>query len=78
MGFERSGRFVKFSPLNGVSFRSKRSGSGQCGENSSSISDEHDFGPEAKLMFEVIKITGERFGLGTPVGFLTGSVSIQF
>ena len=37
--------------------------------------EEHDFGAEAKLLFEAIKITGERFGLGMPIAFLTGSVS---
>ncbi|XP_076814654.1 bifunctional 3'-5' exonuclease/ATP-dependent helicase WRN-like isoform X2 [Clavelina lepadiformis] len=40
---------------------------------SSLMSNEHDFAPEAKLMFDAIKITGERFGLGMPVAFLTGS-----
>ena len=43
---------------------------------SSLMSNEHDFAPEAKLMFDAIKITGERFGLGMPVAFLTGSVKL--
>nr|XP_039259998.1 Werner syndrome ATP-dependent helicase-like [Styela clava] len=37
--------------------------------------EEKNFGDEAKQMFEAIKITGERFGLGMPTSFLSGSKS---
>ena len=45
-------------------------------DNAITVSEEkHDFASEAKLLLDAIKITGERFGLGMPVMFLTGSVT---
>lgn len=42
------------------------------------VDDRADFGKEAKLMFDAIQATGERFGLGMPIAFLAGSVSWKY
>uniref|UniRef100_H2ZHZ6 DNA 3'-5' helicase n=1 Tax=Ciona savignyi TaxID=51511 RepID=H2ZHZ6_CIOSA len=34
---------------------------------------EYDFAPEAQQLFEAVQITGEKFGLGMPVAFISGS-----
>ena len=36
--------------------------------------EEKNFAEEAKQLFDAIKITGEKFGLGMPISFLAGSV----
>ena len=60
-----------------IFLRCKRlSGAGSFGDGPvNTVEDEHDFAADAKLLLEAIKITGERFGLGMPIMFLTGSVS---
>nr|CAB3267766.1 Werner syndrome ATP-dependent helicase homolog [Phallusia mammillata] len=53
--------------------RAKGKGGAASDEGAVIMEDEHDFGAEAKQLFDAVKITGERFGLGMPVQFLSGS-----
>ncbi|XP_078494279.1 bifunctional 3'-5' exonuclease/ATP-dependent helicase WRN isoform X1 [Ciona intestinalis] len=48
-------------------------GMGLSVENATPVQEEFDFSKEAQQLFEAVKITGEKFGLGMPVAFICGS-----